>query len=89
MNYKALWHEDALRDLKNIGRKEAQEIIKKVKTYLLKEPLKLGKLLKGHLRGFYRYRIGKYRVIYLIKEKELLIVVLKVAKRDKIYKICL
>lgn len=86
MSYKALWHEDALKDLKKIDKKDAEKIIEKVETYLTKDPLQLGKSLKTHLKGFYRYRIGKYRVIYLIKENELLIIILKVGKRDEVYK---
>ena len=86
MSYTALWHEDALKDLKKINKKDAEKIIEKVETYLTKDPQQLGKPLKTHLKGFYRYRIGKYRVIYIIKENELLIIILKVGKRDEVYK---
>ncbi|NLJ49850.1 MAG: type II toxin-antitoxin system RelE/ParE family toxin [Candidatus Atribacteria bacterium] len=41
--------------------------------------------LKGNFKGFFRYRIGKFRVIYTIQENHLLILVLKVGKRDEVY----
>jgi len=45
----------------------------------------LGKPLKGRLRIFYRYRVGKYRVIYSVERKEVTIIVIRVGKRDKVY----
>lgn len=86
MSYQVLWHADAIRDLKRVDKKQADEIFNKTETYLSKDPLKFGKPLKGHLKGFYRYRAGKFRIIYLIKQKQVLVIVLRVGKRDEIYK---
>lgn len=86
MSYAIIWHEDAVKDLKKIDKDQTRTIIKKVEQYLARDPYRLGKSLTGHLSGFFRYRIGKYRVIYIIKEDELIILVLKIGKRDKIYK---
>jgi mRNA interferase RelE/StbE len=40
--------------------------------------------LKGYTE-FYKIRIGKYRVIYEINDSKLLVLVLKVAKRETVY----
>ncbi|HHT10299.1 MAG: type II toxin-antitoxin system RelE/ParE family toxin [Atribacterota bacterium] len=85
MNYQILWHKDAVQDLKKIDRKIALSIISKVEKYLARDPIKLGMPLKGNFKGFFRYRIGKFRVIYTIRENHLLILVLKVGKRDEVY----
>ena len=85
MSYNVLWHEDALKDLKGIGKSNSQRIIEKVEGYLLKDPYNLGKALTGHLKGFFRYRVGKYRTIYTVEEKKLAILILRVGKRDKVY----
>ncbi|OQA56929.1 MAG: Toxin RelG [Candidatus Atribacteria bacterium ADurb.Bin276] len=85
MNYQILWHKDAVQDLKKIDRKIALSIISKVEKYLARDPIKLGMPLKGNFKGFFRYRIGKFRVIYTIRENYLLILVLKVGKRDEVY----
>ena len=85
MNYQILWHKDAVQDLKKIDRKIALSIISKVEKYLARDPIKLGIPLKGNFKGFFRYRIGKFRVIYTIRENHLLILVLKVGKRDEVY----
>jgi mRNA interferase RelE/StbE len=44
------------------------------------------KKLKGDLDGLYRYRIGKYRLFYLIKDNELLVVFVDIDQRKDSYK---
>ena len=43
------------------------------------------KSLKGKLKGYYRYRIGDYRIIYEIDEQIIQVIVIKIAHRSKIY----
>ena len=43
------------------------------------------KKLEGE-SGFYRIRAGNYRVIYDVQDQKLVVVVVKVGKRDKVYK---
>lgn len=86
MAYKAIWHEETLEDLKKLDRTTAKKIVAKVKNYLIQDPVKLGTPLKGNLKGLYRYRIGVYRVIYVIDQPEKKIIILNVNHRRKIYK---
>ncbi|HUH64810.1 MAG TPA: type II toxin-antitoxin system RelE/ParE family toxin [Syntrophales bacterium] len=86
MSYKVVWHEKALDDLKGIDKQQAKAIVEKARTYLSKDPLSLGKPLKGMFKGLYRYRFGDYRIIYAIDRKEKLIIVLKIGARKDIYK---
>ncbi|PJZ64039.1 type II toxin-antitoxin system mRNA interferase toxin, RelE/StbE family [Leptospira wolffii] len=44
------------------------------------------KKLKGEFDGLYRYRIGKYRLFYLIKDNELLVIFLDIDQRKDSYK---
>jgi mRNA interferase RelE/StbE len=44
-----------------------------------------GTKLRGKLEGLWRWRVGKYRVIYLIDEKEKTIVLVDVGLRKSIY----
>ncbi len=86
MAYKAIWHEGSLEDLKRFDRTIAKKIVEKVKNYLIQDPEKLGIPLKGNFKGLYRYRIGDYRVIYVIDQEEKKIIILKVNHRKKVYK---
>jgi mRNA interferase RelE/StbE len=84
--YDVIWHEDSVEDLKKLDSKAAKKIIGKVKNYLTQDPIKLGARLKGSLKGFRRYRIGEYRVIYAIDHAGKKIIILNVNHRKQIYK---
>jgi mRNA interferase RelE/StbE len=43
------------------------------------------KLLKGELSGYYRYRVGDYRVIYQIDEHSRLVTVVFIGHRSRVY----
>lgn len=86
MAYNVIWHEGTLKDLKKLNRTSVKKIVAKVKNYLIQDPVKLGTPLKGNLKGLYRYRIGEYRVIYVIDQAEKKIIILKINHRRKIYK---
>lgn len=45
----------------------------------------LGKRLRGPLSGFWSYRVGDYRVVYEIRGRELVVLVLMVGHRRAIY----
>jgi mRNA interferase RelE/StbE len=52
---------------------------------LEKDPRPLGCVaLKGYA-NIYRIRIGKFRVIYEVKDKILMVLVIRVAKREDVY----
>ena len=48
-------------------------------------PRFMGKALKGKLKNYWRYRVGKYRLICLIEDDKILITVIEVGNRKEIY----
>jgi len=44
------------------------------------------KKLKGSLKGYYRYRIGNYRLFYLIENNKTIVVVINLIHRQNAYK---
>lgn len=44
------------------------------------------KPLKGNLSGYYRYRVGDYRVVYFIDEQNKQVLINNIEHRKKIYK---
>ena len=44
-----------------------------------------GKKLKGKYSGLFSYRFSEYRIIYEIRQKKLLVVVLRVRHRKDVY----
>lgn len=44
-----------------------------------------GKGLTGNLKGFWRYRVGKYRLIAEIRDSEIIIEIVNVGHRANVY----
>ena len=76
----------ALKKLRKLDRHTAEKIISYFDSEeLLKNPKKFGLPLRNEKKGNWRYRIGDYRVICKIKDKELIILFLDVGHRKEIY----
>ncbi len=76
------------KDLKNLP-KNISDKVESVFTILSKNPL-LGDALKGEFLGYlsyhFKYKNTEYRIIYEIKEKELIVLIILVGSRENIYK---
>ena len=83
--YKVIWKEEIKKDLAKIDRTIVKKITDKVKNYLAKDPISRGEPLTHDWKGYYRYRFSNYRIIYEIKEKELVILIVKVGHRREVY----
>ena len=44
-----------------------------------------GKALKGELKGYWSFRVGMCRIIYSIRNKEVIVEVLRIHHRKEIY----
>jgi len=53
---------------------------------LTTNPRTTGKALQGQLAGYWRYRVGDYRLICHIKDGELIIMVVEIGHRKEIYR---
>ncbi len=71
--------------LKKLPKHDQARLIEKIEG-LKNDPRPNGvKALQGNWQGFYRVRVGDYRVIYNIEDEILTIYVVKVAHRRQIY----
>ena len=55
-------------------------------TGVAQNPRRVGKALDGKLKGFWRCRIGIYRILCRIEDERLRVVVVAVGHRDHIYR---
>lgn len=81
--------ESALKDLKKIDKKVARRIVDKIKKESEKDnPIVSAKVLQGVLAGFYRYRIGDYRVIFEVDDHRriTILTILRIKHRKDIFK---
>lgn len=82
--YKILFKKSAVKDLKQLAKADCVRINKKIKQ-LADNPRPVGaKKLTGE--NYFRIRIGNYRVIYSIEDHELIVILIKIAHRKKVYK---
>lgn len=58
-----------------------QHITKAIRAKLTTSPTTFGQPLSGILKGFWRLRVGPYRVIYQIQRDRLLVLVIKAGMR--------
>jgi len=82
--YKVVLDKKVLKDLKQIDKKEQIKIIESIENKLAKDPF-IGKRLAGNLSEYYRYRVGNYRIIYLIYQMRIEIEIIKIGHRKDIY----
>ena len=69
------------KDFKKIDKTNQIRIIKTIRKKLTFKPKEFGKSLTGDLKGYWKLRIGKYRVIYEIEEEKVLVYVIMVGYR--------
>ena len=74
----------AEKEFAKLSRNAQKQIFKSLQK-LEKEPGLHLKTLHGPFKGFYKLRIGKYRLICKKEKQNLLILILKIGKRDKVY----
>ena len=53
--------------------------------HLAKDP-EIGIPLRGVLKGYYKYRVGTYRIIYEIQKSKLLVIVIDIGHRKEVYR---
>ena len=88
MKYRLLTTEAFDRRFKKLDPSVQKTIKRWIETHLLDEtrdPRDSGKPLTGSYKGYWRYRIGDYRLLCEIRDEELVIVALDVGHRSNIY----
>ena len=80
MNYRIEITEDALNQLSKFPRNIRNGILKAIRERLSENPHRF-KPLVCNWKGFFRLRIGDYRVIYKVEEERVTVVVVRVAPR--------
>lgn len=81
--YGIILRNPAKRFFKKLDKDSQKEILKKLEN--LKRNPRIGKALTGNLRGLWRLRYNQYRIIYRIKDMELIIYILIIGHRKNVY----
>jgi mRNA interferase RelE/StbE len=75
-------------DFKKIDRTGQKRIMKAVRKKLTEEPRAYGKPLSGEYKGYWKLKVGPYRVVYEIIESQVTVYVIKSGYRSdsEVYK---
>ncbi len=84
MSFSIRIKESAAREVKRIAEPERTRIVAVIDR--LAETPRLGAALKGDLRGLRRLRVGDYRVVYEVRDDELIVLAVRVAHRREAYR---
>jgi mRNA interferase RelE/StbE len=86
VSYKIEFTNSAKENFKKLDNSVKRAIIKYLERYnLCCNPRAFGKPLKYSLYGLWRYRVGNYRIIADIEDDKLIILILEIDHRGKIY----
>jgi len=72
------------KDFRKIGPEDQKKIIRAIRQRLATRPKDYGEPLRGELKGFWKLRVGQFRVIYEIYEEQVVVSVIMVGfRRDE------
>ena len=88
MEYTIEWNRKAKKDLKSLDNSIRQQIMRFInKLERAEDPKVFGKQLTGDLTGYWSYRVGDYRIVADIQDDKLIILIVAVDHRRKVYAI--
>ncbi|MGN7997960.1 type II toxin-antitoxin system RelE family toxin [Sphingomonas sp. 22176] len=74
--------------MRKLGKQEAGRILRTLEKRIapLEDPRSLGAPLTGEHSGYWRWRIGHYRIIARIQDARVVILVVRVGHRREVYR---
>ena len=86
--YRVVYEKEFKKKFEKLDNSTKTIILKWIKKHLVgcNDPKSFGKGLSANLKGYWRYRIGNYRLLVEIKEEELIIIAVDIAHRNIVYK---
>ncbi len=73
MAFRILYHPEVKADVSRINKKLRSRIKKEVETRLMTSPQQYGEPLRKTLKGYWKLRVGDYRIVFKISGNELTI----------------
>lgn len=82
------WSDRALKNLRGLDRQQARRLRDFLRDRVApaQDPRHLGDPLTGPLSGFWRYRVGSYRLLCRIEDDRFLVLVVEIGHRREVYR---
>lgn len=85
MSYEIRFTPASVRDIRKLSSLDQQRVLKKINE-LEDTPRPAGSLKLKNAEDLFRIRTGDLRIIYQIRDDHLLVVIIRIARRDKVYR---
>ena len=82
--YRIAFTPEASRQLRKLDKRYSGAVSKALER-IAKDP-KLGEPLRYDLKGYWKLRFSRYRIVYKIYERKLLVIIFDIDHRKKVYK---
>ena len=78
----------AARELRKLGVEAERRVLTYLRTRIAgsDDPCRLGQPLTGDRQGFWRYRVGDYRIVAAIEDDRFIVLVVTVGHRREVYR---
>lgn len=86
MAWKIEFARSAEKELSKLDRPVAQRILRFLRDRVAEDPRSVGEPLKAELSGFWKYRVGSYRLYADIQDENVTLLVVKVGHRRHVYR---
>ena len=86
MVYQIKFRQSAEKEFGKLEKSLQQRIYQFLMQRVAPDPLLLREPLLGNKKGLWKYRLGDYRIICQIQNKEMVVLVVSVAHRKEVYK---
>ena len=88
MVWRIEFHPDAAKELGRLDRTAAARIVRTLETRIATQddPRTLGAALRGEHSGYWRWRIGDYRVVARIEDERITLLIVRVGHRREVYR---
>ncbi len=83
--YALLYRKSVEKDLRKLSTVQRKQIVEKIFT-LCRDPYPPGSAKLQGGANLYRVRSGDYRIIYQVRNRELIILIVKVGHRKEVYR---
>ena len=86
MSYRVEFKPEAVDDLRHLDEAVAQRIFRRLKWFSENFDVVAPEALAAEFKGLFKLRVGSYRIIYEIKQREHLLIIYFVGHRKDVYK---
>ena len=85
MAFELRFSKAVLKDFKILPKVDQQRLLEAIQNDLASDPYQC-KALTGEFKGLYRWRVGRFRIVYEIQKSLSIVLVLRIGLRKDVYR---